>query len=67
MPDVRYHGKSPAERIADRLKNSGGDLPADVKTKTGDGPQRVFHNVHHAAGQNKTKAPMGGKPYEDDQ
>jgi hypothetical protein len=55
MPDVRYHGKSPEQRITDRLKNSGGDLPADVRTKQGEGPQRVFHNIHHNASEQGLK------------
>ena len=60
MAEFQYSGKSAAQRIADRLKNSGGDLPVDVKVKHGDGDRRTYHNIHHAAGQNKTKAPMGG-------
>jgi hypothetical protein len=59
MAEVRYHGKSPQQRIADRQRNSGGDIPADVRTKTGDGPQRVFHNVHNSgtAHGSSTKQP----------
>jgi hypothetical protein len=59
MPDIRYHGKPPQQRIADRQKNSGGDLKADVRTKTGDGPQRVFHNIMHSgtAHGSTTKTP----------
>jgi hypothetical protein len=51
MVEVKYSGKGPAERLADRLKNSGGDLPADVRVKHGDGARRVFHNVHHSGNQ----------------
>jgi hypothetical protein len=59
MAEVKYHGKSPQQRIVDRQRNSGGDIPADVKTKTGKGPQRVFHNIHHSgsAGGSTTKTP----------
>ena len=60
MSKFVYSGKSAEQRIADRLRNSGGDLPADVRTKTGDGPQRVFHNVHHAA------ANRGAKRHDDE-
>jgi hypothetical protein len=48
MPDVRYKGPPPQQRLSDRLKNSGGDLPADVRTKHGDGARRTFTNIHHA-------------------
>jgi hypothetical protein len=41
--DVRYNGKGPAERIADRLKNSGGD-GATHHVQIGTGPTRVHHN-----------------------
>lgn len=41
-----HHPASMAERISRRLRNSGGE-EADVTTKTGDGPQRVFHNIHN--------------------
>jgi hypothetical protein len=37
------------QRLADRLKNSGGDLPSDVTTKHGDGARRTFHNLHFSA------------------
>ena len=40
------HPSSMSERIAKRLRNSGGE-EADVVTKTGDGPTRVFHNIHN--------------------
>ena len=49
MPTVVYKGKSPEQRIADRMKNSGGDLPADHRAVHGSGPTRTFTNVHHSA------------------
>jgi cation transport regulator ChaB len=55
MAEVRYRGKPPEQRLSDRMKNSGGDLPADVKTKHGEGPQRVYHNIHHSAAEHGTK------------
>jgi hypothetical protein len=32
MPEVKYHGKGPQERISDRLKNSGGHYPTTPAT-----------------------------------
>ena len=52
MVDVKYKNPgTPEQRIA-KLQNSGRP-DADVKTKQGDGPTRVFHNIHHAAGHQK--------------
>ena len=48
MVEVHYKGKSPQQRLADRTRNSGGDLPADVRTKHGDGARRTYTNIHHA-------------------
>ena len=48
MVDVKTskdHPNSMAERISKRLRNSG--EKADTVTKTGEGPQRVFHNLHN--------------------
>jgi hypothetical protein len=45
--DTRHHaGATPEARIANRLRNSGGE-EADVTTKTGDSARRTFHNIHH--------------------
>lgn len=59
MPDIRYRGPSPEQRIADRKKNSGGDLKADVHTVHGTGPLRTHTNVFHAgtAHGSNTKQP----------
>jgi hypothetical protein len=53
MTEVKYRTDkgSPEKRIADRLKNSGEGLNADVTTKTGDSARRTFHNIHHSASQ----------------
>jgi hypothetical protein len=65
MPD-RYTGdKSVAQRIADRLKNSGDDKswPATHSVETQ--PTRTFTNVHRAAQQqNATRSgqPRGSAP-----
>lgn len=45
--DRSHHsGATPEARIANRLRNSGGE-EADHIIKTGTGPQRVFHNLHN--------------------
>jgi hypothetical protein len=49
MVEIKTRSDQPssmAERIANRLKNSGGE-EADHTVKTGDGPNRVFHNIHN--------------------
>jgi hypothetical protein len=51
MPEIKLTGPSMEQRLADRLKNSGGDLPADVRAKHGEGARRTFHNVHHSGTQ----------------
>jgi hypothetical protein len=50
MRDVRYRGKSPEQRIADRLKPSGEGLGADHHVVKGTGPTRTHTFVHHSAG-----------------
>jgi hypothetical protein len=49
MVEVKYSGKPPAERLAHRLKNSGGDLPADVRVKHGDAHVEFFTTCITAA------------------
>ena len=47
--DTSHHaGATPEARIANRLKNSGEGAKPDITTKTGDSPQRAFHNIHKA-------------------
>jgi hypothetical protein len=54
--DRSHHaGGTPEARIAARLRNSGGDNLGEHTTKTGDGPNRVFHNIHSNAGQQHVK------------
>jgi hypothetical protein len=50
MPTVKYDpaGGTPEQRIANRLKNSGGDK-ADHSVVHGTGPTRTWTNIHHAA------------------
>jgi hypothetical protein len=48
MPEVKYnpeHG-TPEARIANRLRNSGGE-EADHIVKKGDGPTRTITNIHN--------------------
>jgi hypothetical protein len=58
--DKSHHaGGTPEQRIANRLRNSGGDYTGDHTTKTGDGPNRVFHNIHSNAGQQRSHPSAG--------
>ena len=51
MTEVKYKphhaGNTPEQRIASRLRNSGGD-GADHVVQKGEGPTRAFHNLWHA-------------------
>jgi len=52
MPEVKYDkshhaGATPEARIANRLRNSGGEN-ADHVIKKGEGPTRTFTNIHYA-------------------
>lgn len=55
------HPSSMSERISRRLRNSGGE-EADVTTKTGDGPQRVFHNIHNPGSARQHGDVNSGEP-----
>lgn len=44
----RDHPSSMAERIANRLKNSGDTKNADDVVQTGHSPNRVFTNIHRS-------------------
>jgi hypothetical protein len=51
--EVKYNqshhcGGTPAERIANRLRNSGAGAKPNTTVQTGNSPQRVFHNIHNA-------------------
>jgi hypothetical protein len=67
MPvEIKISGKSMEQRIADRLLNSGAGAKPDVTTKTGESPNRTFHNLHHSGsvgGVNlsKDRDPKGGR------
>lgn len=57
----RDHPASMEERIRRRLRNSGGE-EADRIVKTGDGPQRVFHNLHNPGSARQHGADNQGDP-----
>ena len=59
MPDIKLTGKPMQQRIADRLKNSGGDFPADVHVVKGSGPLRTHTNIHNSgtAHSSSTRTP----------
>jgi hypothetical protein len=45
--DTSHHaGATPEARIANRLRNSGGE-EADHVVQKGSGPTRTFHNIHN--------------------
>jgi hypothetical protein len=60
-------GATPEARIANRLRNSGGE-EADSITKNGDGPTRVYHNIHNPGSarqhgsDNRGEGDITGKP-----
>ena len=50
MTETKLRSDQPssmAERISNRLKNSGDTANADVVPKTGDSARRTFHNIHN--------------------
>jgi hypothetical protein len=49
MVEVKLRGKSQAETIADRLRDSG--LRGDVNTHHGEGPTRAIEHHHHKGSQ----------------
>jgi hypothetical protein len=64
MAEVKYDtghhaGATPEARIANRLRNSGGDTNPDHCIQKGDGPTRTYTNIHHSAGQQHVKPSAG--------
>ena len=64
--DVRYNtkchaGATPAERIQNRYKNSGGENRAATTVQTGTGPNRLFTNIHSAGHQQGNGRQRGDK------
>jgi hypothetical protein len=67
MPEIKYDrghhaGATPEARIANRLRNSGGE-EADRIVQKGSGPTRVFHNIHNPGSARRHGA---GNPGEGD-
>jgi hypothetical protein len=56
-----YKGKGPAERIADRLRNSGGDHADHVIRHGGDAPNRTITNIHHYRSNHNHGVPSRGE------
>jgi hypothetical protein len=55
MVETKLSGPSMAERIANRMRNSGqgsGTNPSQTVSK-GEGPTRVHHNLHFSATQSR--------------
>jgi hypothetical protein len=48
MTETKYHGKSEAQRIADRLKPSNSPDAVDTYAEHGTGPTRTVTSVHRA-------------------
>jgi hypothetical protein len=64
MADVHYKGKPPEQRIRDRYANSGAALNPNTTVQTGQGPNRLFTNIHHGStehGTNPSPAMPKGK------
>ena len=65
MTEVRYNknhhaGSGPEQRVANRLRNSGGKN-ADHIIQKGSGPTRTFSNVHdHGQGAGAGRGPRVG-------
>jgi hypothetical protein len=59
MPDVRYNGPPPEQRIRDRLRNSGDGTAPNVHVTQGEGPRRVHVNIHHGGSEGGTGNRLG--------
>jgi hypothetical protein len=65
MPEIKYHGKGPVERIHDRLKPSCADygkfepLMANVSTETN--PTRTVHGIRHGGSVQMHGPKKGGE------
>ena len=64
MTEVKTRSDQPAsmaERVSRRLRNSGEGAGPDITIKTGDSPQRVFHNIHHSGSADQHGPPHKGE------
>lgn len=62
MGEVKLTGRSMEQRIAARLRNSGGD-EADVSVTHGSGPTRTITNIHNkgrVADHGASEGPLSG-------
>ena len=64
--EVKYNrshhaGGTPEARIANRLRNSGGE-EADTIVQKGSGPTRTFHNIHNPGSARQHGADHPGEP-----
>jgi hypothetical protein len=60
----KLSGPSMAQRVADRLKNSGAGAKPDVTVQTGNSARRTFHNIHnsgHPVAPGTAAKPTAGK------
>jgi hypothetical protein len=60
-PTIKYRdhptvGNTPEQRIAARLRNSGGDQAPTI-VKTASGAQRVFHNIRPSGTYKEHRGP----------
>jgi hypothetical protein len=53
MVETKLSGPSMAERIANRMKNSGAGANPSTTVSKGEGPLRVHHNLHFSASQSR--------------
>jgi hypothetical protein len=53
MAEVKYSGKSPEQRISDRLKSSGAGTNPDVMVKKGESPNRTITHIHHSGAEKR--------------
>jgi hypothetical protein len=64
--EVKYNrshhaGGTPEARIANRLRNSGGE-DADTIVQKGSGPTRTFHNIHNPGSARQHGEDNRGEP-----
>jgi hypothetical protein len=59
MVEVKLSGKPLAQRITDRLANSGAGAKPDLSVQQGNSPQRTHTNIHHSGHVQGTKLNPG--------
>lgn len=53
--------KTMAQRVQDRLDNSGSGANPHVSIKTGDGPTRTHTNIHYSPNLDRNGGDKGGR------